>query len=93
MERRLNAEFVTSRDLANLANAVTDLRTSVSAFTREIHDGLRTHQRDFSETLSGYITKEEFDPVKQLVYGLVGLLLTALVGALVTMVIHARSVG
>lgn len=34
-----------------------------------------------------YVTKEEFYPVKTLVYGVVGLMLTTVVGALVLMVI------
>jgi hypothetical protein len=34
-----------------------------------------------------YITKEEFDPIKKVVYGLVGLILTGVVGALIGLVI------
>ncbi len=35
-----------------------------------------------------YVTKEEFKPVKQLVYGLVALILTAVVGAIMALVIR-----
>jgi thiosulfate reductase cytochrome b subunit len=34
-----------------------------------------------------YVTKEEFDPIKKLVYGMVALILTAVVGALIALVI------
>ena len=34
-----------------------------------------------------FVTKEEYEPVKRIVYGLVGLVLTAVVGALVGLVI------
>lgn len=37
---------------------------------------------------SHYVTKEEFAPIKNLVYGVVGLLLAALIGALVNLVVH-----
>lgn len=35
-----------------------------------------------------YITKDEFQPVKQLVYGLVGLILTAVIGAIMALVLR-----
>lgn len=36
---------------------------------------------------SHYITKEEFEPVKKIVYGLVGVILLAVVGAIVSLVL------
>ena len=39
---------------------------------------------------SGYVTKEEFDPIKKIVYGMVSLILTAVVGAVVALVIGTR---
>jgi chaperonin cofactor prefoldin len=36
---------------------------------------------------SSYITKEEFEPIKRIVYGMVGLILVAVVGALVSLVL------
>ena len=37
---------------------------------------------------SGYVSKDEFDPVKRIVYGLVGLILAAVVVALIALVIN-----
>jgi Flp pilus assembly protein TadD len=34
-----------------------------------------------------YVTKEEFDPVKKIIYGVVGLILTSVVGALLALVV------
>lgn len=34
-----------------------------------------------------YVTKEEFDPVKKIVYGLVGLILITVVGSIVSLVL------
>lgn len=36
-----------------------------------------------------YVTKEEFEPIKKIVYGLVSLILVAVVGALVALVVGA----
>jgi chaperonin cofactor prefoldin len=36
---------------------------------------------------SSYITKEEFEPIKRIVYGMVGLILVAVVGAMVSLVL------
>lgn len=37
---------------------------------------------------SHYVSKEEFEPIKKIVYGLVGLILVAVVGALVSLVVR-----
>jgi hypothetical protein len=37
-----------------------------------------------------YVSKEEFDPIKKIVYGLVSLILIAVVGALLALVIGAK---
>lgn len=40
--------------------------------------------------LAEKVTKEEFGPVKSIVFGLVGLVLTAVVGALITLVVQGH---
>lgn len=49
-------------------------------------------KRDISEiklTLkTDYVTREEFSPIKSIVYGLVGIVLTSVIGALVALVIR-----
>lgn len=37
-----------------------------------------------------YITKDEFEPIKKIVYGMVSLILVAVVGALVALVVGAK---
>lgn len=39
---------------------------------------------------SHYVSKEEFEPIKKIVYGLVSLMLVAVVGALVALVVGAK---
>lgn len=36
---------------------------------------------------SHYVTKEEFEPIKRIVYGVVSLILTAVIGAVVALVV------
>ena len=53
---------------------------------------LRYIRRDLDEIkakLDGaYVTKAEFQPVKNLVYGLVALILTSFIGALITLILR-----
>lgn len=37
-----------------------------------------------------YVTKEEFEPIKKVVYGLVSIILVAVVGAVVSLVVTSR---
>jgi len=37
-----------------------------------------------------YVSKEEFDPIKKIVYGMVSLILIAVVGAILALVIGAK---
>jgi hypothetical protein len=54
---------------------------------------LKYIRRDLDEIKAklsnNYITKNEFAPVRNLVYGLVGLILTSFIGALVTLVLKS----
>lgn len=38
-----------------------------------------------------YVSKEEFEPIKKIVYGMVALILVAVVGALVALVLGAKT--
>jgi hypothetical protein len=40
---------------------------------------------------SGYVSKEEFEPIKKIVYGVVSLILVAVVGSLVALVLGGRT--
>ncbi len=39
-----------------------------------------------------YVTKEEFDPIKNIVYGVVSLILIAVVGALIGLIIQGDTI-
>jgi plastocyanin domain-containing protein len=49
---------------------------------------IKEEVRNIKHTLEGeYVTQDQFDPVKKIVYGLVTLILTAVVGALIGLVV------
>ncbi len=54
----------------------------------ELRTEMRGFRDDFKDAKSNYVTQQEFWPVKALVYGCTGLMLTSLVGALLYLVLH-----
>lgn len=63
---------------------VVDLDRKMEASVSELNKKVGVMEDKMSER---FITKEEFEPVKRIVYGLAGLLLTALILAMIGQVI------
>lgn len=61
-----------------------DLKTYMDEKFNEIKQTLEKLSTNLE---ANYVRKEEFQPVKQLVYGLVGLILTSVIGALLALVV------
>lgn len=61
------------KDIEYVKRAVDDLKISVNDVKKN--------------TETNFVTKGEFQPVRQLVYGLVGIIIVAVVGALIKLVI------
>jgi hypothetical protein len=61
-------------DIAVMANKLNSIESDVS----DIKQKLDAH----------YVTNDQFEPVKKIVYGMVSLILLAVVGALVALVIN-----
>lgn len=66
-------------DETKLAVIATDL-TYIKEKLNAVDQKVSTH----------YVSKEEFEPIKKIVYGLVSLILIAVVGALVALVVGAK---
>lgn len=74
------------------------IKTEASAFFEAIkaislmENDLKYIKQDISEVKikldEHYITKAEFEPVRNIVYGMVGVILLAVIGALVTLVVR-----
>lgn len=43
-----------------------------------------------SQLKTGFVSKQEFEPIKKIVYGLVGLILTSVVVAILALVIQSQ---
>jgi len=73
MPRKTIAEQSSETQIAVMVESIGTIKRDVS----EIKEKLESH----------YVTKEEFDPIKKVVYGMVSLILVAVIGALLALVI------
>lgn len=70
------------------ASPETGDKTSIALIAKDI-EYIKTDVKDIKDKLeSHYVTNEEFDPIKKIVYGIVALVLTGVVGALLALVIR-----
>ena len=60
---------------------LVQIKTDLDYIKRDIAEIKATIRAD-------YVTREEFSPIKNIVYGLVGIILTSVIGALVALVIQ-----
>lgn len=73
------------------ANAALDAQYAV--FTNElkhISEWQENFEAKFDQTISKLVSKEEFNPVRDIVYGAVRIVLVAVIGALLALVIAAN---
>ncbi|MFZ2992533.1 MAG: hypothetical protein WA061_02345 [Microgenomates group bacterium] len=49
---------------------------------------METKMESFEEAKKSYIRREEFEPIKQIVYGMVGIILIGFIGAVIALVIR-----
>lgn len=70
------------RELVDLKGVYVN-RDEFVGFQNEVE----TYQKTNDVTVSKLVTREEFSPIKSLMYGLVALILTAVVGAILGLVI------
>lgn len=90
-EQREQRERDTLVQLTTLVTDVAYIKQEMESMRKEINkeiERLRTQVNDLTQSLdSRYVTRAEFDPVQKLVFGLVALILTAVVGAVVALVV------
>ncbi|UIS74651.1 putative Rz protein [Morganella phage Mecenats66] len=61
---------------------MTDINVQLALVSRDIEQV----KKDLAEVQGAMVTKAEFTPVKNIVYGVVGLLLTAILSQIVSLV-------
>jgi hypothetical protein len=71
---------VNTNETANIKGSVTEIKTDI----REIKNDF-VSRREFNDGLTA--VREEITPIKKVVYGMVGLILLAVVGAIVQTVL------
>ena len=68
------------------------LQTQVAVLTQATMD-IKSDVTEIKTKLdSRYVSKDEFEPIKKLVYGVVGLILTTVIGALLALVVFRGGV-
>jgi len=67
-------------DIAVMANKMDNIQCDVASVKTDIKDIKESMEAD-------YISRVEFNPIQKIVYGMVGLVLLAVLGALVSLVV------
>ena len=73
--------------LMNELKHVTEDLTHVWDELRDLRDKLEAAK---DSAVLVYVSKEQFAPVKNIVYGLVGIILTSVIGAILLLVLKSR---
>lgn len=74
--------------IAVLTERVRNMEGGINDTNKKI-DGVITKIDSLIEKVDNkYVTKESFEPVKKIVYGIVALVLTAIIGALISLVLR-----
>lgn len=66
--------------IARIAERIEHIGKTADAMRKEMTDG-------FDDVARNYVRKEEFTPVKSVVYGLVGIMALAVLGAVLKLII------
>lgn len=71
-----------------LAQVVGELKGSVATAIVKMESELRTQRTDIERDLEQFVEKVEFEPVKKIVFGMVGTMLLAVLTALMAIIIQ-----
>lgn len=79
--------MVRSTKLAKGMNKKDDIQTSLALLSQDI----RYIQKDIMEIKAkienDYVTREEFDPIKKISYGLIAIVLTSFIAAVLSLIV------
>lgn len=81
MNSKEREEFVVMK------NEITHIKRDVEDIKKMLKDHADWEALKYSELKNDFVSKEQFLPVKSIVYGLVSIVLTAVAGALVYLVV------
>lgn len=69
-----------------------ELLIKLSTQLDNLTDDVKELKSAFGSMQTKFVTREEFEPIKRLVYGAVGLILVAVVGALIALVVQGGGI-
>lgn len=78
------AETERRQNQINLTNELSEMKVDIKYIQRDLGE----IKQALKENNDKFVTQDEFEPIKKIVYGLVGLILTGVVGALLTLIIR-----
>lgn len=90
-DRHLEIYAQNGKELAGVKVSVTTLGSDILHLRTDISKDIATLTATLKESAEKYVTKDQFSPVKNVVYGLVALILTSVVTAGLTFVIMQKS--
>jgi len=74
------------KDVSYIVDEIKDLKTQLSDKT-VTHDQFEPVKEFVKNIPDNYVTKEQLEPIKRIVYGMVGTVLVAFIGALIGLII------
>lgn len=80
---------VLASSMEQVKREVSETRNEIKDMRREIADNY-VRKEQFNSVENSYIKREEFAPVKSIVYGLVGLIMVSVVSAILALVVLQR---
>jgi hypothetical protein len=70
----------------NTDKAIADIKGDVRSIREELSSTYVT-KTEFAPVKEDYVSKKDFEPVRKIVYGVIGIILVAVIGALVALVV------
>jgi hypothetical protein len=70
----------------NTDKAIGDIKEDVKTLREELSSHYVT-KTEFTPVKDDYVSKKDFEPVRKIVYGVVGIILATVIGALVALVL------
>ena len=75
-------------DSTNLQSQVAVMASQVTRMSQDINEIKGDVRQIRSDNENHYVTKEEFEPVRRIVYGMVTIILVAVLGAIIALVVR-----
>jgi hypothetical protein len=69
---------------ASITKEISDLKSDLE----KLKDQIKEDNEEARKNLKNYVTKEEFAPIQRSIYGIATLIVTTVVGTLLSLIVH-----